>query len=119
MLVELEKLKPNPMRDFTIDPIDPDIVATLKDSIQEHGFWGGVVCRQRADRTLEIGAGHHRIQAALEAGIMQADLFVRTDEVDDAEMVLLYATENGTQRGNTSTALAGTVASAVRFLTKM
>jgi hypothetical protein len=118
MLVELETLKDNPMRDFIIDPMDSTLVETLKHSIEEHGFWGGVVCRQVEDGTIEIAAGHHRIAAAMQAGITQADLFVRTDPVDNGEMVLLYATENSTQRGNTSTALAGTVASAVSYLTK-
>jgi hypothetical protein len=118
MLVELETLKANPLRDFTIDPIDPEVVAALKSSIKEHGFWGGIVCRQCDDGTIEIGAGHHRVQAALEAGLTTADLFVRND-VEDGEMVLLYATENATQRGNTSTALAGTVASAARHIAKM
>jgi hypothetical protein len=33
-------------------------------------------------------------------------------------MIRVYARENATQRGNSSTAVAGTVASAVRFLAK-
>jgi hypothetical protein len=33
-------------------------------------------------------------------------------------MIRVYARENATQRGNTSTALAGTVASAIRYLAK-
>jgi len=117
MQVTLSTLQPNPLRDFSIDPIDPKNVALLKDSIAEHGFWGGVACRQLPDGTLEIAAGHHRIQAAIEAGMTTADLYVRR-EVPDDEMLRLYATENATQRGNTTTALAGTVASAVRFLAK-
>jgi hypothetical protein len=39
-------------------------------------------------------------------------------EIDDAGMIRVYARENATQRGNSSTAIAGTVASAVRFLSK-
>lgn len=34
-------------------------------------------------------------------------------------MIRVYARENATQRGNSSTAVAGTVASAVRFLAKV
>jgi hypothetical protein len=39
--------------------------------------------------------------------------------MDDEAMIRVYARENATQRGSTSTALAGTVASAARILAKM
>jgi ParB-like nuclease domain len=117
MQVDLRVLRPNPYRDFTIDPLDGAVVEALRHSIEEDGFWGGIVCRQAPDGTIQIGAGHHRVQAALEAGITHADVFVRRD-MDDMSLIRVYARENATQRGNTSTALAGTVASAVRFLAK-
>ena len=115
MLVELKTLKPNPFRDFTVDPYDDDNVEALAQSIKEDGFWGGVVCRQ-VNGHVQIGAGHHRVKAALKAGIKVADVFV--GDLDDASMIRVYARENATQRGNSSTAVAGTVASAVRFLAK-
>ena len=115
MLVELATLKPNPYRDFTVDPIDLEVVSTLAGSIEEDGFWGGIVCR-RSNGHIEIAAGHHRVQAALAAGINVADVFV--GELDDAAMIRVYARENATQRGNTGTAQAGSIASAVRFLAK-
>lgn len=34
-------------------------------------------------------------------------------------MIRIYAVENATQRGNTSTAMGGSVASAIRFLAKI
>jgi flagellar biosynthesis GTPase FlhF len=117
MLVQLKKLKPNPLRDFTVDPIERTKVAELAQSIQEDGFWGGIVCRQ-INGDIEIAAGHHRVEAAIEAGIKSADLFVAED-LDDAAMVRIYARENATQRGNTATAQAGSVAAAVRVLAKM
>jgi len=117
MHVDLRTLQPNPMRDFTIDPIDADTIAALQASITDYGFWGGVACRQLEDGTLQIAAGHHRIAAAIGAGITYADVYVQHD-ITDAEMVRIYGTENATQRGNTSTALAGTVASALRFCIK-
>lgn len=115
MLVELATLKPNPYRDFTVDPIDPETVAQLTESMKEDGFWGGVVCR-KGNGHIEIAAGHHRIQAALEAGYNVADLFV--GDLDDLAMIRVYARENATQRGNSGTALAGSIASAIRFLAK-
>ena len=116
MRVELQSLQPNPMRDFTVDPIDQERVAELKQSIQEDGFWGGVVCRRTKNNGVQIAAGHHRIEAAKMAGIEIADVFI--GEMDDAAMIRVYARENATQRGNLGTALAGSVAAAVRFLAR-
>lgn len=116
MLIELKSLQPNPMRDFTIDPIDDDRVKELTASIKEDGFWGGVVCRRTTNNRIQIAAGHHRIIAAMKSGIREADVFA--GNLDDAAMIRIYARENALQRGNTGTALAGSVAAAVRFLAK-
>jgi hypothetical protein len=117
MQIDLRTLAPNPMRDFVIDPIDDTVVDNLRHSIEEDGFWGGIVCRQLPDGTIQIGAGQHRVHAALAAGYTTVDAFVAQD-MNDATMVRVYARENATQRGTTSTALAGTIASAIRFLLK-
>jgi ParB-like chromosome segregation protein Spo0J len=114
MNVKLSDLYANPYRDFTVDPIDPDAVDALADSIAEDGFWGGVVVRENEDGYLEIAAGHHRIEAAIQAGFKEADVFI--GDFDDADMIRVYARENATQRGNTSTAAAGTVLAAVRYI---
>lgn len=66
---------------------------------------------------MQICAGHHRVAAALEAGITEADLFV-AEAMDDASMIRVYARENATQRGVSSTALAGTVAAAMKYVAK-
>jgi ribosomal protein S12 len=115
MLVKLKDLKPNPHRDFGIDPIDPDNVQRLKESISQDGFWGGVVCRQ-LNGEIQIGAGHHRVKAAMKAGIETADLFV--GDLDDDAMIRIYARENATQRGNSATAVAGSIASAIRYIAR-
>lgn len=117
MKVDLRMLRPNPTRDFTIDPLDPESIAKLKPSITEYGWWGGVVCRVLPDGTYEIAAGHHRIQAAVELGMTEADIVVRKD-ISDKDMIRIYATENATQRGNSTTSVAGSVASALRFCSK-
>ena len=117
MQLTLSLLAPNPYRDFHVDPIDEAAVEVLTKSITEDGFWGGVVVRWNdTEGIYEIAAGHHRIKAAIAAGITKADLFV--GDIDDAGMIRIYARENASQRGNGSTAVAGTVASAVRYLTK-
>jgi len=116
MKVKLETLQPNPMRDFTVDPIDDDRVKELAESIKEDGFWGGVVCRHANGNGIQIAAGHHRVKAALKAGVQEADVYA--GDMDDEQMIRIYARENALQRGNTSTALAGSVAAAVRFKAK-
>jgi hypothetical protein len=118
MRVDLRELKPNPMRDFIVDPIDDETVERLRASIEEDGFWGGIVCRQIENGDIEIGAGHHRVKAAVLAGVTSADVHVRNGDMDDAAMVRVYARENATQRGNSGTAQAGSVASAIRFIAK-
>jgi hypothetical protein len=115
MNVELEKLKPNPTRDFAVDPIDPEQVALLRQSIDDHGFWGGAVLRQKNGH-FEIAAGHTRIEAAKLAGITHADLCVA--DITDEEMVFVYGTENATQRGNSTTATVGTVAAGLRVIAR-
>ena len=82
MLVRLEDLKANPFRDFKVDPIDEAVVANLKASIEDDGFWGGIVCR-RVNGAIQIGAGHHRVIAAMQAGIEESDVFV-AEEMSDA-----------------------------------
>jgi hypothetical protein len=52
-----------------------------------------------------------------EAGYTIADVAVSKD-LDEGAMIRVYARENATQRGNTGTATAGMIASAVRFLGK-
>lgn len=115
MKVRLRELKNNPFRDLQVDPIQEDIVDRLEQSIREDGFWSGVSCRRR-NGAIEIASGHHRVKAAIKAGETEAEVFV--GDYDDASMIRVYARENATQRGNSVTALAGSVASSVRFLAK-
>jgi hypothetical protein len=116
MMIELSKLRPNPFRNFRVDPIDEANVQQLVESINDHDFWGGPTCRKMPDGTYQIAAGHHRIEAAVRAGIKSADIYV--GKFDDEQMIRIYAVENATQRGNTSTAMGGSVASAIRFIAK-
>jgi hypothetical protein len=114
MRVDLHTLKSNRIRDFTVDPIDREQVEHLKQSIHRHGFWGA---RRLPNGAIQIGAGHHRVEAPIAEGITQADLVVHDDR-DDAWMLDVYARENATQRGNNAVGEAGSVAGAIRWLTK-
>ena len=110
----LKDLKPNPCRNLEIDPVDEVAIASLKASIKEHGFWGGVYCVKRGDDIFVI-AGWHRIKAAIKAGITEANLEVRNG-LDDLSIIRAYTTENATQRGNHAVAEAGAVWAAIKFL---
>jgi hypothetical protein len=61
-------------------------------------------------------AGHHRVAAAIRAGVKTADLFV--GDIDMEGMIRIYARENVTQRGQSGTAQVGSVAAALRFRAK-
>jgi flagellar biosynthesis GTPase FlhF len=120
MRLELKKIEDNPFRDFAVDPIDPAVVNDLKRSIKGNpaGFWPGVLCRKSEHNGIELVFGHHRIRAAIAAGIREVDFIPVISGISDAQMIRMYADENATQRGNSGTAIAGSVASAVRFLAK-
>jgi chemotaxis protein histidine kinase CheA len=115
MEVQLKKLVGNPFRDLKVDPIDRERVEMLKQSIMEDGFWGGVVCRQ-VDSEIQIVAGHHRVKAAIAAGITKADVLVK--DMDDEAAVRIYSRENATHRGNQGTAQIGSVAAALRWVAR-
>jgi hypothetical protein len=116
MRVDLRTLKPNPIRNFKLDPIDNEVVERLTQSIRQDKFWGGAVCCQ-IGKDIHIIAGHHRVAAALRAGITHADLFVDSD-MDEEAMVRVYSRENATQRGGNGIARIGCVASALRLVAK-
>jgi ParB-like nuclease domain len=117
MKIDLHSLKMNPFRDMRVDPIDPAAVAALTASIKEDGFWGGVVVRKNSDGEYEIVCGHHRVKAAIKAGFNEADIYIGKD-ITDESMVRMYARENATQRGNSSTALAGSIAGALKIVAR-
>jgi ParB-like chromosome segregation protein Spo0J len=114
--LKLTTLKPNPFRDFRVDPVDQKQVKLLVDSINDYGFWGGAVCRKGNNGDVEVIAGWTRVQAGIKAGVKTADLFI--GNFDDAATAKAYAIENATQRGNTVTALAGSVATAITLLAR-
>jgi hypothetical protein len=92
MKLKLASIKPNPYRDFTVNPLRPNKIAALKKSIEDTGFWK-YVCVRKANDDYEAVFGHHRLTAAMELGIKEADLEVI--EADDALVIKMMAHENG------------------------
>ena len=117
MRVELAALKMSHVRDFLVDPQEHEDAGALIASIKENDFWSGIVVNKLPNGDLEVIAGHKRTWAAMQAGITHADVHV--GKYDDRQAIRIYATENITQRGATAgLAMAGAVASAVRYLVK-
>jgi hypothetical protein len=112
-VVDLAKVRPNPRRNFKVDPINPEKVEELKQLIDRDGFWSGIIAR-RVNGHLELAAGHHRLEAAKLAGRKTASITVM--DYSDARMIRAYATENAVQRSTIGTAQAGSVASAAEYL---
>jgi len=97
MRIHIDKLVPNPFRNFEIDPIDLKQVARLAASIDDLGFFSGITARPIGDGWFQIAAGHHRWEAAKMA--KQAQIEAVVDTYTDEEMVRIMAIENLTQRG--------------------
>jgi ParB-like chromosome segregation protein Spo0J len=91
-------------------------VQQLVASINDTGLWNGCVGHQDENGEVEIACRHTLVAAAIEAGIKQVE--IRLGHYTDEQMVRIYATENAAQRGELGLAMAGAVASAVRYLVK-
>jgi len=112
MSVDPRTLRPSPLRDFIIDPIDDGHVESLRVSIREFGFWGGVVCRRGDGGALEICDGHHRIAAAVAEGLESVDVTIAS--LDDRGMIVAAARAQALQDGRKERAVHGVVLAACR-----
>jgi len=88
---KLADIRPNPFRNFDRNPLNPQKIDSLKASIHETGFWDNVVIRVVKGEK-QAAYGHHRLKAALEAGIVEADLIVR--DLTDAQMIQVMDDDN-------------------------
>jgi hypothetical protein len=92
MRLKLKEILANPFRDVKRNPLDEAKVAELVSSIHDTGFWDNVVVRKNKAGKFELAYGHHRIAAAIKAGIVEADFIVK--KLDDAMMLKIMAREN-------------------------
>jgi hypothetical protein len=112
--ISLDRIKPNPFRDFDLHPIDEMQVQKLKASIDADGFWSSVVARSVDGGGYEIAFGHHRIEAArrLETGVVP----IEVRDLSDVQMVRMLASENATQRGTTAAASLDAISAIAHFV---
>jgi hypothetical protein len=111
--VLLDQIVPNPWRDMRLYPIDADHVRELRESIDDHGFFGGVKAR-RHNGKVELGCGHSRIEAARKARLDSVQIVI--DDMDDDTMLRLMTDENATQAGANPGAVMNEVAAVTRRL---
>jgi ParB family chromosome partitioning protein len=88
---ELNRIVPNPFRMLEKYPYSEEKLATLQSSIEETGFWEGVIARRHGDE-FQLAFGHHRVQAARLAGLCTVPLIIRA--LTDEQMLQLMGREN-------------------------
>jgi hypothetical protein len=89
--IPIDLLLPNPHRDLVTFPLGEDKVARLVASINEVGFWEGVLARPQGGK-FQIAFGHHRIEAGRRAGLAEIPIIVR--DIDDVKMLQFMKNEN-------------------------
>jgi hypothetical protein len=92
MKLKFKNVLPNPYRDLKGNPLLSEKVAELVASINTTGFWDNVVVRKNKVGKYELAYGHHRVRAAIEAGLVEADFIVK--ELSDALMIQIMDNEN-------------------------
>ena len=91
-MVPLSKIKDNPWRNRQRNPVDPNRVNAIEESIDTTEFWIGVYGRELKDGTVEIAFGHHRVDAAKQAGLKEIN--VEIQPFSNGEMLIRMSREN-------------------------
>jgi len=97
MKIALKDIKPNPYRNLTLYPLLTPTLDQLVASIEKSGFWDNVVVR-KAKGEYELAYGHHRLEAAKQAGLKEADFIVKSLSDDDMLTMMYLENQNDTDR---------------------
>jgi len=116
MKFKLKDVLPNPFRDLEANPLIEEKIEELVGSIALTGFWDNVVVRINAQKNPELAYGHHRLAAAIRAGIVEADFIVK--KLSDAMMIQIMDSENRETYGSTPLSLIESVKAVVKSLAK-
>ena len=92
--VKLSDIESNPNRDLKFNPLNPEKLAALVASIHETGFWSNVIIRPHPEKKgkYQLSYGHHRLQAAINAGLTEAEFVVRN--LDENMLLKMMELEN-------------------------
>lgn len=114
MILKLKDILPNPHRDLKGNPLVEAKVVELVGSINLTGFWDNVVVRKNTVGKYELAYGHHRLAAAIRAGLIEADFIVK--KLDDATMIQIMDSENRETYGSTPASIIESVKAVVKAL---
>lgn len=95
--VAIQDIKPNPNRNFRLNPLREDKLEELSNSIQNSGLWENIIVRP-LNSHYELAYGHHRIEAARRANLTEVDVIVK--ELSDDGMRQMMSQENSDVYGS-------------------
>jgi ParB-like chromosome segregation protein Spo0J len=110
--VALSALKPNPHRALESYPFIPRKVESLIRSINDVGMWESIIARPSGDG-YQIAFGHHRVEAARQAGIKTVPVIVK--DLTDEQMLQYMGRENGEDYSTDFLVMLNTWEGAVKF----
>jgi len=93
MEIKVKDLKPNPYRDMENYPIDQEKIESLKDSIEQTGFWDNILARQ-VNGEFQIAYGHHRLEVLKQILKPTDKIDIPVKELSDTLMIQIMANEN-------------------------
>jgi len=115
MKVRIKDLKPNPFRDMANYPINPEKIESLKNSIEQTGFWDNILAR-KSNGNIEIAYGHHRLQVLKKLYKLEHEIDIPVKEIDDPTMIKIMANENDESWGTSPKVIDETVRVAKKYL---
>lgn len=95
MKIKVSDLEANPYRNIKKYPLDAGKIRDLKTSIQENGFWGGLLVRKHKG-AYQLAFGHHRLQAIMELGIKEVPECIVYDLSEDDMLHRMFAENHET-----------------------
>jgi ParB-like chromosome segregation protein Spo0J len=113
--VPLRDIKSNPHRHLDKYPYVEEKIDALMRSMNDVGFWEGVIGR-RVGNHVEIAFGHHRIEAARRIDSTMAVPVILRDDMDDEKMLQFMGRENGEDYNADFTVMLETWEAAAAFL---
>ena len=95
--ISVNKIHPNPHRDFNRNPLRQEQIIAIVDSIGRTGFWDNVVVRPHPDKPghFQLAYGHNRLEAIKEVGIEEVTLPIR--DLSNWDMYCAMVDENESQ----------------------
>jgi len=93
MKIQIQNLEPNPYRDMSNYPIDQEKIQSLKNSIEQTGFWDNILARQ-SNGKFQIAYGHHRLEVLKQVLKPTDEIDIPVKKLSDALMIKIMAKEN-------------------------